>query len=424
MSDETEDSSRNKQLNDTEATSVLSVGHFASRFRLFESLKSSKNLIFVSLFVFLTLWFVIGTLWFPFWWYGAVFTGHSSVWESVTEGFSLLWENFRFQLIVIILMVVLGFAAIVKFRSYLTSFTKRYLWPIIACCMFAILVDVLALNATQRPYLMDNDKIQTMLAQSQALLSLVVDRVGNGQAPLQIAKPVDFMYFDSKKIRDLYAQIQPSLVEKTRKVSSTAKGHAGVEAKIGKDGVGSLGADASHDDEREQTSELEKSEANAASEALDVINYCLENHRVSFYSTEESWRVAYTLRANALKRASQIYAGSGNLPGGPKIDEVIDQGDAQKQIIEDSNKELKDELTKLADLILIDGIFEEQQVGNSTRLVQHFSKGLHKVDFIAEMPHDSSFKKLGSGGRLRVFGRINHPLDAQSVISIQPIAIF
>lgn len=384
-----------------------------------------KFLTFSCLLLLITLWLIVGTIWFPMWWYWAIFTGHLSVWGSVVEGFSLLWQGFRVQLFFIAFVVIGGFVGIVKFRNRLSPLATTYRWPLAACCLATILVNILILNYSQRPDLPDSsNQIQAMLAQSQALLNLVLDRVGNGQAPREIEKPIDFRYLDSKKIQDLYFQIQPTLVEKNRKVSSTGKTHEGAEVKLGREEVGSLGLDMTQDNEKAQISELTRTEDNSAVEALEVINYCLGNHRVAFYSTEEGWRVAYTLRAKTMSRADQEFAKTMKFPVIPKADDTVDESVAQRQIIEESNRDLKDELAKLADLVLIDGSFEAHEAGGLTKLIEHFSKGSNRVDFVVEIPHDSSFKNLGSGGRLRVFGNINHPLDNQGNISIQPIAIF
>ena len=164
-----------------------------------EWLKSYKWVIAFTFLVGVTAWLLVGAIWFPYWWYLAIFTGDNSAAFSVVDGLSQLWHFFPFQALFIAVFVVLCVSLIAKFAHTISNSLAGRKASILAACLFTILFVLMGLNLTERPSTRpDRDAdVDALLSKSTALLELAVERVGTGAAPKSVQSPIDFWYIDA-----------------------------------------------------------------------------------------------------------------------------------------------------------------------------------------------------------------------------------
>ena len=136
--------------------------------------------------------------------------------------------------------------------------------------------------------------------------------------------------------------------------------------------VGSFSVNAANDRTEGQVSTFVEPSEGTAAKALDLINFCLQNDRLSYYNTEQSWKVAYAIRDQKLRASTNTLSEIENIPPpGTVASEDADKNTLKLK--EESDKALEGELSSLTGLVLVDGIFDVKSVNAQTQLTEHFS---------------------------------------------------
>jgi hypothetical protein len=222
----------------------------------------------------LTLWIVVGSVWFPEWWYAAIWRG--DLFSSNYQGFgwSYLLDEERW-LLFCLAAIAAAAAMLVHFRpSRFLAIVDRISAPSIIVCVLLLAFDAIYLHQPRF-----ENKADLMEVSPQAFQSLVRGLQNVRAAAPEITAPVDFHYIDSSQVSGLYSEIEPELVETERSVSAGKKvaGSASV-------GAGAANLKAETSGEHQETSKYERIDATAERKCVLLMNYVLKNGKAHYFT--------------------------------------------------------------------------------------------------------------------------------------------
>jgi hypothetical protein len=221
----------------------------------------------------------------------------------------------------------------------------------------------------------------------------------------------------------MFSQIQSTLVEKERTVSTTGN----VRGKVGA-AAGLLSAEAEGGKSASLTSSFSRTGFSGERKCVEVLNYVIEsNTPPQYYRTSEDWLLR---RANAdyLIALQQFRLN-------PKDASAI-QG--IRPLTDKASKEEKDEAAhkakqyqeflmfylKSSGFVVVDGVFNVSVNDNNIILLEHFS-AKPTVVFRAKLPKSALPDIPHTGSlQLKLFGDVIKPLDSDGYVDVRPIALY
>ena len=385
------------------------------------------------LLVLSTVWFLVGSLWFPLWWYDAIFRGDLFDRSYILYGIHYL-QNVEPGLLV---LLAIGLIVLIAVAQWKRSLLKRLFQPrrslIVATSFGTIILISAILNFRehgQRYIPWKSFDAPESLAYSNALLDAAIKETGDNQAPREFTPPIVFRYLDGKALEGLYGEIEPTLVEEERKVSTESRKKVEGSVKLGVESVASAEGSAGSDSKQEFSSKYKKTSGSPERRALELINYCLKSHRLIYYSTSDAWYLDISVREARLKLGdSHNEKGQIDLAKGPAEDSsdseaAKEPSDEAKAKQDRWNQLLSEELEKLGGLVLVDGTFDVIRTDKGIDITHRFSSSPHRISFKADLSPVTDFASWKSGARLRVLASVLRPLGKDGTVWLQPIAVF
>jgi hypothetical protein len=380
-----------------------------------------------------TVWCLVGSLWFPVWWYDAIFRGDLFDGSYLLYGINYL-QNDQPGLLVLLAIVLVVLIALAYWKRALL---ERLFQPkrslIVATCFGTIILIFAILNFTEHGQMFfrwRNFDAQGSLAYSNALLDAVIEETGSNQAPREFTPPIVFRYLDDKALEGLYGEIEPALVEEERKVSTESGKKVEGKVKLGVESVASAEGSAGSDTKQELSSSFKRTSGSPERRALELINYCLKSRRLIYYSTSDAWYLDISVR----EARQKLFAYHDEKPkhdptliaAGNSSDPVVtkEPSDEAKAKQNRWDQILNEELEKLGGLVLVDGTFDVIRTDKGIDITHHFSNSPHRVSFKADISSITDNTSWKSGTRLRVLGYVLRPLGKDGTVWLQPIAIF
>jgi hypothetical protein len=380
-----------------------------------------------------TVWFLVGSLWFPLWWYDAIFRGNLFDRSYILYGIHYL-QNVQPGLLVLLAIALIVCIVVAQWKR---SFLKRLFQPrrslIVATSFGTIILISAILNFRehgQRYLQWRSFDAQESLAYSNALLDAVIEETGENQAPREFTPPIVFRYLDGKALEGLYGEIEPTLVEEERKVSTESRKKLEGSVKLGVESVASAEGSAGSDSKQELSSSFKKTSGSPERRALELINYCLKSHRLIYYSTSDAWYLDISVREARQKLGDSHNEKRQNdsvkNPAGDTSDSVVtrEPSDEAKAKQDRWNQLLSEELEKLGGLVLVDGTFDVIRTDKGVDITHRFSNSPHRISFKANLSPVTDSASWKSGARLRVLASVLRPLGKDGTVWLQPIAVF
>jgi len=337
----------------------------------------------------LTVWVIIGSVWFPGWWSAAIFGGllfNGPYWSFALEYLFVSEVWLMFGLAGLGLAAVAAGVLLPKVFARFFKVVDRWAILIVAICAFGLLVDIRFLyrSAEEWPARYFQEAFGM---QNEHPLS----------PPEKILAPVDFYYLDPGRIADIYSEIEPALTEEKRTLSTERK----LENSAGVDGGGvTLKAEASK--RGEETSEFKRSDLTAARKCLDLMRFTLRSGLSHYYTSIFDF---YTTRGTDRWGGFSV----------PKTQEEL----AKQMLVarEYFRQEAKG-------WVIVDGEFHISRVNGNTLFEEEFAPPPGRIVFRFKLPAQADSALYRDGNSIRVFGDVIQPLDKNGVVEIYPLAVF
>lgn len=355
-----------------------------------------------------TTWVIVGSIWFPGWWFAAIVGGGLLRRSFVignnflfTGGFTYLVEYqiwLLFCLAGFCLATVLVAVFLPERRDKFVKAVDRWAIPIIAVCIFLFFVDALILFKTgggpsaELWLNMLNDGDQPQLS----------------PPPDAIHAPIDFLYLDSARVTHIYSEIEPDLVEQRRTLSSEKKSRESLAL-----GAGSTTLEAESSNNGKATSEYQRAESTASRQCINLINYTLKGGYAHSFTTMDPFykQPMMSPYRNLLESGHAI----------PEMKALIVKEDLIAKEKKEAYEIFKREATGF---VLVEGIFHISRSNGMVEFEEEFSPRPHRILFRFTLPAKADSDFLRDGRSMHAFGEVTHQLDEKGVILIHPLAVF
>jgi hypothetical protein len=392
-------------------------------FEWFEKIPTAVKRALVGIGVVAFAYLAIGSLVFPEWFHSLLWDkGYSSAeyWSGGLE----FWtqehpELFYFGIAAFFVVLYLAF----RYRSLLFRIIDRLDGWIFALSLLGIIIVSLAVGRYASSFLF----MGSNAAQISAMNSALQQVAAYGRPPI-IEAPIDFHYLDGDRVKALYSQIEPELVEQQRTVG-------GVGSISGKVGVKAEAVEAEIGANKQSTTNSTYQRVIFSSErqCIEVMNYLLRTNRTQYYMDDERWLSERTT-TDFIQKYSQLIKGMYAPTPIPleKIPEIKPVSSKEEQVatalrLKQYQDQMNAEMMSLQGMIIVNGLFTVTRSSQGNlELTESFAEKPTKIFFKSVVPlaFQSSRISPGSKVRLRVFGTVLHPPDEQGNIALRPTAIF
>ena len=386
----------------------------------------------------LTIWVLVGSVWFPEWWYIAIWEGEAIHTSYLAYGFSFLLDQERSRLFCIVLV-----AAIVTLYLYIkkTQFKTaidRSCVPAIVICFALLTLDVIYLR--QPRFRQEALLIESISRSSQAMMNIY-----KPQEPPQILPPIDFFYIDDTHVNDVFGEMEPELIETQRTISSKKEisGSAGLR-------VGPADMKGEITKEGQESSKYERSESSAKRRCIEIMNFVLKNGSGHYYTTareyygQQEWARVSEAGRKAYQEASKGKLDPSKLTPLPSAEEMLAsivatdaniEATARAQLAEPTPEQRLAAMKQIASwnqgfrqeargFVIVDGRFHITRNNDSVVFEEEFSPQPDKIVFRFTLPSKFDSNVFRDGFRMRVFGDVIQGGENSSVLTIHPLAVF
>jgi hypothetical protein len=371
------------------------------------------------------IWLLIGSLWFPGWWYNTIFLGGFSDRYNWRLAIGYLFSEERgFSIALLTLIVLSTILSRYRYKS-ISLVILKWRSGIAITSLAVILVVCAVLNGTQREGFVISQTIQANLEQSLKNFESVRRTAEHELAGVdEIEPPVAFRYLDATGMSQLFGEIEPLFPEEQREITTASADKESAGAALGSEGVASVKGELSSDRAEKQTSSYKKHDLTSERKAIEVMNYCIDNGKLKYYRGPDNWYLRKALQeAYVAGDAAGAEAAKGYDPSKYTAVPLLPEGESERvQKTAAWSKELETELENLSGLVLVEGSYDPER-RNVPVLVSHFYPAPHRVDFVVELPAQVGLE-WKSGAKLRIFGVVTRPLGNANEITITPFAIF
>lgn len=368
------------------------------------------------LVVVLSLWVIGGSIWFPLWWYQAIWQRH--LWES-RFFLSSLGYLLRHEMPFLLGICIILLAIVVSYRWWRRFLTWIDRWAILTILVCTLLVsgDALIIYKTQRWTATAYGNLENL---GNVIVDAAIEIASLGSKPFtRIDPPVLFYYLDKPQVISLYNEIEPSLSEKERTVSTDSKASASGSVKGGPVEIKGEKSSGST-----QTSAFKSTEFSPERKCLELINATVEQNTASYYTNSQEWKGRefrkYVIGVADAAKKNSTYRG-GPLSDGER-DLIRKQATVFAQNLE---SRMLDELKNLNGFVLVEGAFHKHiDQRAEAYFSEEFSVKPDPVSFRFAVPAWVKSQPFADGVRLRVYGNITHQLLNTNYIEIHPVAVF
>jgi hypothetical protein len=380
----------------------------------------------------------VGSIWFPEWWYIAIWEGEVINTPYLGDGFSFLLNQELSKLFLIALVAAIVTVYLYFKRTQFKAAIDRFGVYAIIICFALLILDTLYLR--QPKFREEALLIESITRSGQAVLNAF-----KPQVPPQILPPIDFFYIDDARVKDVFSEMEPELIETQRTISSkkTLGGSAGVE-------MGPAALKGEITKEGQESSKYERSENSAKRRCIEIMNFILKNGSGHYYTTAREFYLQQELaRISEAARKAYQEAEEGKLdpskltPLQP-IEEPLSAADANwdaiaaraktelaaptpeqrleamKQIAS-WNQEFRQ---KARGFVIVDGRFHITRNNDSVVFEEEFSPQPDKIVFHFALPAKFDSDVFHDGFRMRVFGDVIQGGENSTILTIHPLAVF
>jgi hypothetical protein len=358
---------------------------------------------------------VVGSIWFPLWWYLAIW--RRQLWDPgyfLSACSYLLNNEMPFLLGICVVLVLLAFSY--RFWARLLVWVDRWAVLIIVVCVLGLIGDALVLYKTQRWTAGAYDGLGNVAI---ALQDAMIGLVGVGATPSRIEPPVSFYYLDKDQVAALYSQVEPGLAEKERTVSTDAKSGAFATVK-----GGPVEMKAERSSGASQTSAFKSTEFSPDRKCLELINTTLEHGTARYYTDSQGWvgREAQKYLTGLFDAAQRDGKARSTPLSQPERDAMRARSAAFGH---DLVPRMIEELSNASGFVLIEGIFHRHsKPSGGVYFSEEFSSTPRPISFRFTLTEWTILLPATDGMRLRVFGNITHQLGSTDYIEVHPVAVF
>lgn len=388
----------------------------------------------VGLGVLATVYFAVGALLFPDWYFGIFWGGkflnHSwwkdgvSYWVDLHTGLLTLGIVFAFS------VSLLAY----NFRRLFLPFIDRFAVRLVLGSCVAVLVVALLDYKYARASFQRLTQLQIAMDNLKAAIQGTT-AFGNTERS-ELEEPIYFQYLDQNRVEALYSQLEPELIERQRTISSDAS----ISGK-GSIAVGTAEGEVAAKEQEKATSQFERSTFSPERKCLEIMKFVLAQRTSHFYTTGGEWfgkKLLQTLREDTDKAWKEMESLEPReftptdleklrveSPAAPPSKE---QREETERRIKQYNQEFDAELNSLSGFVFIDGTFTPHREPDQSTLVlvEQFSEKPRIIRFRVLLPDDKQLRPLIATGttRLRVFGTVTKQLADSGVIELHAIAVF
>jgi len=390
----------------------------------------------------LTIWVLVGSLWFPDWWYIAVWEGEIINIHYLGYGFSYLLDDQLSTLFWI--AATAGIIAVYLYikRTQFREAVGRFGGHAIIVCIALLPLDALYLRQPKF-------REQALLTESISQISTKFLKFLEPQEPPQIRPPIDFFYIDDARVNDIFGELEPDLIETQRTISSTKKlgGSAGVE-------IGRAALKGEIAKEGQEESKYERGESSAKRRCIEIMNLVLKNGSGHYYKTarefyeQQMWAKAKEEGREGYQKASEgynpkLYAKVRPIEDPLSAADAIDNAGVARANVEIAKLQLASPtpeqrmvaMKQIASwnqgfreeargFIIVDGTFHITRSNDSVVFEEEFSPRPDKIVFRFTLPARFDSGVFHEGFRMRVFGDVIQGGDNSSILAIHPLAVF
>ncbi len=383
--------------------------------------------VFAAISAFVCIWVVIGIHLYPDWWYGLFW--NAELWNShyLIEGwFSLIDIHplaIVFGTLCLTALLVFSFA----FRVRLLPWLDRSFWWVLLGTAVFIFIDAVLLHRSMRTEMQMQNNLALSIANLKKVEQVAIRAI---YEPPEVVPPVDFHYLDEARIRAIYSELEPQLIESQHTVASGK--NRGISLGLG---TGAISMRGHLNNDKSETSTFKRKDLSSQQMCIALINYSL-GHGAHDYTTRNEWIARQVLaEAIAAGKAAEEKAKKGFDPNLFAPVPLIDQNPTQLSPEEKReaaadlkrmNSAFVEELKNANGFVLVTGTFLVSSDADGFNYEETYSSRPIKVNFRFHLPHSSPIPIARTGERptLRVFGDITQQLDRNGDITIHPLAVF
>jgi hypothetical protein len=387
-------------------------------------------------FSILVIWVIIGSIWFPDWWYRFFWNAGLMDFEYWKYGWTYLLDQQTALLIGLCLGVIALAALIRRYGRRLLAGFDGWASPLIIICAFTLLSDALILYKTQGERVEAGNDIERVSATLEAA------EADKGWTPPVIETPVDFRYLDKDRVSALYSEVESEFPEKERTVSSEHSGELT---------LGAAASKAELSGKATQTTSYERQNLSPERKCINLLNALLPRWKVAYYTTVDEWlehdieHVRRVLAAST-RASADLTADEARMLAGQKDIHGRDMGEPFLKLNEQFMKELSKpedakalrmrllpvaernlrlKLSGLQGLLIVDGNFRKVSISAQNQIFEAtFGSVPRRVAFRFSLDNQQRAEHMDDRSHLRVFGSVVHQLNGGDHIDILPIAIF
>jgi hypothetical protein len=367
------------------------------------------------------LYFGVGCWMYGEWWFGLIWGKQFRDPDYITDGLGfLLNERFYLLLGMVIALFVGGCLAWV-YRQRVLSLVDKVGTLVLFGSSAMVVITALILYRAER----DSVSWETEADFTRTLEVMEGTKRGirNSIGPPVLSAPIDFHYLDKERVDGLFSQIQSTLVEKERTVSTTDN----VRGKVGAV-AGPLSAEGEAGKSASLTSSFSRTEFSSEKKCIEVVNYLIEsNTPPQYYRNRDDWLLRQA-NADYWRALERLRMNPGDRAAISGIRPLTDKASPdEKEEAERKAQQYQQSLVfylKSSGFAVVDGTFDISVSGNDIILLERFS-AKPRVVFRAKLPKSALPDVTHEGSiQLKLFGDVIRPLDGDGYVDLRPIAIF
>lgn len=391
----------------------------------------------------LTIWVLVGSIWFPEWWYIAIWEGEASNTSYLAYGFIFLLDQEHSKLFFIVLVAAVVAVYLYLKRVQFRAIVNRFGVFVIIICFALLILDALYLR--QPKFRAEALLVESVTQSSQAIMNAF-----KPQEPPQILPPIDFFFIDDARVNDVFGEMEPELIETQKTISSkkNLSGSAGLR-------IGPTDLKGEIAKEGEEDSKYERNEISAKRRCIQLMNFVLKSGSGHYYTTasefygQQEWARISEAGRKAYRDADEGKLDPSKLTPLPPIEEPLAAADAiNGAVIAEANVEIaKAKLAKptpeqrLAAIkqitswnqefrkeaqgfVIVDGRFHITRTNDSIVFEEEFSPQPDKIVFRFTLPVKFNSDVFHDGFKMRVFGDVIQGGDDSKILTIHPLAVF
>jgi hypothetical protein len=386
-----------------------------------------RNLLFglvAAVVILIALYVIAGSVIYPLYWFEFMFGRGLSRSNLAAYGFSYQLQEAPWLIWGLIIAVPVVCFVVWKWLPWVTDVFRRRALPIIAMSVVFLVVDALVLYQTQKFNYTVYSGLHKIVGAAVQLPQALAEM---GLPPSAIAPPVDLIYVDSKRISELYSELQPDLIEseRTRTAEKKADESIGLEAK-----PMTLKSEGLRD--QTETQKLTHPDPSTSQRCLALFKNILSRKDPPYYNTFamtsnfQFFTQIKQLLVSARDATASDSVFSDPAPGMHTAAAVINRLNEarEKTPPNEVERRVREQLTSLSGLVVVQGDFDRTSIqGGLAEFQEQFKKAPRQIFFRFPLRDKEALHLLPGRSTLLVLGDVIKKWDAGPYIDFQPIVI-